>query len=208
MSDHVPLRVKFRDPRRYASVTSWGARPDTMERMDSRFRIAPAGLEDLGWIAGIYHHYVRTSPATFEVEPRTDEAWRAWFGGFGGRGRYRLLVARDGERVLGYAASSTYRPRAAYAPSVETSVYVDAGSIGLGVGSGLLGALMSELATEDVHRACAGIALPNPASVRLHEGFGYRHVGTFTEQGRKFGRYWDVAWFERAFPDRSAEEAS
>ena len=49
---------------------------------------------------------------------------------------------------------------------------------------------------------------PNPASVRLHQRFGYRHVGTFTEQGRKFGRYWDVAWFERAFPDRVAEEAS
>lgn len=179
-----------------------------MERMDPRFRIAPAGLDDLGWIAGIYHHYMRTSPATFEVEPRTDEAWRAWFDEFSGRGRYRLLVARDGESVLGYASSSTYRSRPAYAPSVETSVYVDAGSTGLGVGSGLLGALLFELATEDVHRACAGIALPNPASVRLHEGFGYRHVGTFTEQGRKFGRYWDVAWFERAFPDRSAEEAS
>jgi phosphinothricin acetyltransferase len=176
--------------------------------MDARFRISPAGLEDLGWIAGIYHHYVRTSPATFEVEPRTDQAWRAWFDGFGERGRHRLLVAREDERVLGYASSSTYRSRAAYAPSVETSVYVDHGSIGRGVGSALLRTLLSELETEDVHRACAGIALPNPTSVRLHDRFGYRHVGTFTEQGRKFGRYWDVAWFERAFPDRVAEEAS
>jgi phosphinothricin acetyltransferase len=117
-------------------------------------------------------------------------------------------VAREHERVLGYASSTSLRPRAAYAPTVETSVYLDAGSTGRGAGSALLGALMSELETEDVHRACAGIALPNPASVRLHERFGYRHVGTFTEQGRKFGRYWDVAWFERAFPDRVTEEAS
>jgi phosphinothricin acetyltransferase len=178
-----------------------------MGRMD-RVRIAPGALEDLRAIAEIYHHYVRISPATFEVAPRSDEAWRAWFEGFGERGRHRLLVAREQERVLGYASSTTFRPRAAYAPTVETSVYLDPGSTGRGAGSALLGALLSELQTEDVHRACAGIALPNPASVRLHERFRYRHVGTFTEQGRKFGRYWDVAWFERAFTDRVAEEAS
>lgn len=169
-------------------------------------RIGPASSGDLGAIADIYHHYVRTSPATFEVEPRKDDAWRAWFDGFGERGRHRLLVARKDERVLGYASSSTYRSRAAYTPSVETSVYVDHGSIGRGVGSALLQALVSELETEDVHRACAGIALPNPASIRLHERFGYRHVGTFTEQGRKFGRYWDVAWYERPFPNHRDEE--
>jgi len=176
--------------------------------MDARVRISPGSLEDVEAIGEIYHHYVRTSPATFEVEPRTEQAWRAWFDGFGERGRYRLLVARDAERVFGYVSSSPVRPRAAYETSVETSVYLDAGSTGRGIGSALLSALLSELETEDVHRACAGIGLPNPASVRLHERFGYRHVGTFTEQGRKFGRYWDVAWYERAFPDRAAEEAS
>jgi phosphinothricin acetyltransferase len=178
-----------------------------MGRMD-RVRIAPGALEDLRAIAQIYHHYVGISPATFEVAPRSDEAWRAWFDGFGERGRHRLLVARAQERVLGYASSTSFRPRAAYASTVETSVYLDPGSTGRGAGSALLGALLSELETEDVHRACAAIALPNPASLRLHERFHYRHVGTFTEQGRKFGRYWDVAWFERAFPDRVAEEAS
>ena len=171
-------------------------------------RIAPGSAGDVGPIAEIYHHYIRTSPATFEVDPRPDEAWRAWFGTFAERGRHRLFVAREGERVLGFACSSMFRPRPAYGPTVETSVYLDAGSTGRGVGSALLGALVSELETADVHRACAGIALPNPASVRLHERFGYRHVGTFTEQGRKFGRYWDVAWFERPFPDGGSEEAS
>jgi phosphinothricin acetyltransferase len=175
--------------------------------MDAAVRIVPGAFEDLGAIAEIYHHYVRTSPATFEVEPRTDEAWRAWFHGFGERGRYRLLVGREDGSVIGYASSSAFRTRAAYAPTVETSVYLDAGSTGHGVGSALLGALLAALETEDVHRACAGIALPNPASVRVHERFGYRLVGTFTEQGYKFGRYWDVAWFERAFPD-GAEETS
>ena len=148
--------------------------------MDARPRIAPGAPEDLGAIADLYHHYVRTSPATFEVEPRTDEAWRSWFDGFGERRRYRLLVARDDERVLGYASSSIFRPRAAYGPTVETSVYLDQGSTGRGVGTAILSALVAKLDTEDVHRACAGIGLPNPASVRLHERLGYRHVGTFT----------------------------
>jgi phosphinothricin acetyltransferase len=176
--------------------------------MDGEGRIAPGRLEDLEAIAGIYTHYVRCSHATFELEARSDEVVRGWFEGFGERGPHRLFVARDGERVLGYASSSTFRPRAAYAPTVETSVYLDPDATGRGVGTALLGTLLAQLETEDVHRACAGVALPNPASVRLHERFGYRHVGTFTEQGYKFGRYWDVAWFERAFPDAAAEEAS
>ena len=174
--------------------------------VDADARIAPGALEDLTAIAGIYHHYVRTSHATFEVRPRTVGAWRAWFDGFAERGRYRLLVARHDGRVLGYASSTAYRPRAAYAPSVETSVYVGEGATKRGVGAALLAALLGDLETEDVHRAYAGIALPNPASVRLHERFGYRHVGTFSEQGRKFGRYWDVAWYERRFPNHRDEE--
>jgi phosphinothricin acetyltransferase len=173
--------------------------------VDAELRIGPGSTEDLPALAGIYHHYVVTSHATFEVEPRSDEVVRSWFEGFGERGRHRLLVARDDGWILGYASSSIYRPRAAYAPSVETSVYLDAGVTGPGVGTALLSALLVELETEDVHRAYAGIALPNPASIRLHERLGYRHVGTFTEQGRKFGRYWDVAWYERRFPNHREE---
>ena len=59
-----------------------------------------------------------------------------------------------------------------------------------------------------IHRVYAGIALPNPPSVRLHEYFGFRHVGTFSEVGNKFGRYWDVAWFERRRPDGRPETGS
>ena len=99
-----------------------------MERAD--VPIAPASVGDLRAIAGIYHHYVLTSHATFEVEPRSDEAWLDWFEAFGDAGRHRLLVAGDHGQVLGYASSSTFRPRAAYAPSVETSVYLDASATG------------------------------------------------------------------------------
>ena len=163
--------------------------------------IVAASAADLEAISGIYDHYVRTTAISFDIEPPTTGWRREWFERFGDGGRHRLLVARDGGEAIGYAASVPYRPRAAYAPSVETSVYVAPTHLGRGVGSALYGALLSELEREDVHRAYAGIAMPNPASVRLHERCGFRQAGYFTEQGRKFGRYWDVAWFERGFPE-------
>ncbi len=169
--------------------------------------IAAGTLDDLDAIAEIYHHYVLTTAISFEVEPRTMDAWRDWFARFGERGRHRLLVARDDGHVIGYASSGPYRPRVAYGPSVETSVYLAANHLGRGVGSALYEALLSELEREDVHRAYAGIAMPNPASVRLHERCGFRRAGYFTEQGRKFGRYWDVAWYERGFPEMASATA-
>ncbi len=169
--------------------------------------VGPGSLDDLDAIAAIYHHYVLTTAISFEVEPRPEDAWRGWFAGFGERGRHRLLVARRGGDVIGYASSAPYRPRAAYGPSVETSVYVAPDHVGHGAGAALYEALLSGLEREDVHRAYAGIAMPNPASVRLHERCGFRRAGYFTEQGRKFGRYWDVAWYERRFPEVASSTA-
>jgi phosphinothricin acetyltransferase len=62
-------------------------------------------------------------------------------------------------------------------------------------------ALLDALRVEDVHRAYAGLALPNPASVALHERFGFREIGTYREVGRKFGRYWSVRWYELAISE-------
>ncbi|GGR62078.1 hypothetical protein GCM10010236_14100 [Streptomyces eurythermus] len=80
---------------------------------------------------------------------------------------------------------------------METSVYVAPGAGRRGIGTLLYDALFKALAGQDVHRAYAGIAQPNEPSERLHARFGFRHVGTFREVGRKFGRYWDVAWYEK-----------
>jgi len=70
-------------------------------------------------------------------------------------------------------------------------------TVGKGAGSKLYAELFRALEAEDLHRAYAGIALPNPASIALHERFGFKRVAHFTEQGRKFGRYWDVDWYEK-----------
>ncbi len=155
-------------------------------------------VEDLVAINDIYNHYIRETAITFEIEPVTMDARREWFGHYAPTGRHRLLVAAAGDDVLGYATSSEYKDRAAYETSVEVSVYLDPGSVGRGLGARLYAALLAALEPEDVHRAYGGVAMPNPASVALHERFGFRLVAYFTEQGRKFGRYWDVAYYEKA----------
>jgi len=152
---------------------------------------------DLEAVNDIYNHYVATSPATFDLEPLSIEQRREWFSHYATTGRYRALVATDGERVVGWATSSPVRPRRAYETSIETTVYVEAEAAGRGVGSALYAALFDAIAGEDIHRAYAGITQPNEASVALHERFGFRRVALYSEQGRKFGRYWDVAWFEK-----------
>jgi phosphinothricin acetyltransferase len=157
-----------------------------------------AALErDLEAINGIYNHYVRTTAHTFELEPPSAEERRRWFDEHAPTGRHRILVTVRHDAVVAFASSSRYRPRGAYDPSVETSIYVAPTWRGRGVGVRLYGALFDILADQDVHRAYAGITMPNPASVALHERLGFTRAGFFTEQGRKFGRYWDVAWYEK-----------
>jgi phosphinothricin acetyltransferase len=152
---------------------------------------------DLEALNDLYNEYVRTTHYTFDLEPMTMDARREWFSHYGETGRHRVLVAiRDGA-VAGYTSSSRYRPKAGYDTSVETSIYLAPDATGAGLGTHLYAALFKSLEGEDAHRAYAGIALPNPASIALHERFGFKKVAHFTEQGRKFDRYWDVAWFEK-----------
>jgi phosphinothricin acetyltransferase len=80
---------------------------------------------------------------------------------------------------------------------VETTAYITPAAGGRGIGTALYEALLDALGPAGVHRCYAAIALPNPASVALHERFGFSEVGRFSEVGFKLGRYWDVAWFER-----------
>jgi len=152
---------------------------------------------DLDAINDIYNHFVAETHVTFDVAPVSMEDRREWFGHYAESGPHRLMVAVDGDSVAGFASSSRFRPKPGYLTSVETSVYLAPDMVGKGIGSRLYGELFKAIEGEDVHRAYAGIALPNPASIALHEKFGFKRVAHFTEQGRKFGRYWDVAWFEK-----------
>ena len=159
--------------------------------------IRPALIDDLPRLVEIFNHYVEHSTATFETRPVTVEERRRWFDTYSDRGRYRLLVAVDGERVVGCASSSPYRPHPAFARTVEVGVYLDPDYLRRGAGSALYAALFDKLAKTDIHVVLAGIALPNDASVALHRKFGFTEVGVFHGYAAKRGRYIDSVWMER-----------
>ena len=165
--------------------------------MSASIRNAVEG--DLPALVEIYNHYVVHTPVTFDTETFTPEQKRAWFDEYAEAGPYRLLVATSGDYVAGYASSSRFKTRDAYKTSVETTIYLHPDHIGGGVGSTLYGTLFDLLKSDDrLHRAYAGIALPNDASVALHEKVGFELAGTFREVGYKFDKFWDVAWYECA----------
>jgi len=160
-----------------------------------------AGAEaDLPALTRIYNHFVEHTVATFDVEAFTTEGRREWFSHYAATGPHRLLVADVDGRVTGYATSGTFRLKPAYARTVETTIYLDPSATGRGIGSHLYGELLDVVSAAGMHRAYAGVALPNDASEALHRRFGFRDVGTFTEVGWKQGRWVDVRWYERALP--------
>lgn len=158
-------------------------------------RLAASG--DLAAVNEIYNAYIENTAITFDVVPSTEEERRPWFERFAARGRYRLMVAEQAGQVIGYAGTLPYRAKAAYETTVETTIYLREDAREKGLGKRLYEALFASLDGEDIHTLLAGITLPNPGSVQLHEGLGFTLTGTLPEVGRKFDRYWDVAWYAR-----------
>jgi phosphinothricin acetyltransferase len=153
---------------------------------------------DLNRLVEIYNHYVAETHVTFDTEPFAVADRIQWFNQFAESGPHRLLVAELDDNIVGYASSTSFKPRPAYSTSVETTVYLDREQTGNGFGRLLYGDLLEQLIHEEsVHRAYGGVALPNPASVALHQRLGFVHVASYHEVGYKFGKYWDVDWFEK-----------
>jgi phosphinothricin acetyltransferase len=159
--------------------------------------LRPAAQTDLPALRDIYNHYVIHTPNNFDVEPRTLAQRQEWFDQFAPSGKYRCFVAEEGGQAIAFACSSRFKEKKAYETTIETSVYCAEGCGGKGIGKKLYAALFEALKGEDIHRAYAGITLPNEASVRLHLSAGFRLVGTYPQIGRKFGKYWDVAHYIR-----------
>lgn len=163
-------------------------------------QIRPAGVSDLGNINDLYNRFVVDTHFTFDLEPMSAADRAAWFDHYSTTGRHRALVASVEGVFAGYATSSKWRPRPAYDTSVEVSIYISENFKRSGVATALYLELFEQLSGEDVHRAYAGIALPNAPSVSFHERMGFRLAGTLTEVGRKFGKWWDVGYYERELP--------
>ena len=156
--------------------------------------IRPATADDAVAIAAIYNHYIATTTISFEERAVTADEMAQ---------RIRdvttslpWLVREDGGHITGYAYATKWRVRSAYRFAAETSVYVEQGRGGQGIGSALYTALLQELRERGIHMAIGGIAQPNPASVALHERLGYVKVAHFSEVGRKFDRWIDVGYWE------------
>ncbi len=156
--------------------------------------IRPVGKEDVGAVCRIQNHYIENSIFTFE-----EEAISA--GMMGDRieevtASLPWLVCEDEGGLVGYAFASRWKGRCAYRYSVECSIYLAPEATGRGFGSRLYGELIAILRERGFHTVIAGIALPNPASVALHEKVGFRKVAHFEEVGWKFDRWIDVGYWE------------
>jgi phosphinothricin acetyltransferase len=145
-------------------------------------------------LAEIYNHYIQTSHSTFEIEPvdAAEMERRRTLG----NGKYPFLVAEESESVAGYAYGREFRPRAAYVHTVEVSVYLDYSVTGKGLGTRLYEVLIEDVKRRGYHAVIGGISLPNDASVRLHEKFGFQKCAEFRQVGRKFDRWIDVGYWQ------------
>jgi L-amino acid N-acyltransferase YncA len=156
--------------------------------------IRPATARDAPSIAAIYNYYIEQTIITFEEAPVANDEMAQRIESVGAH--YPWLVSASDDRVDGYAYAAAWQSRSAYRYSVETTIYCDSGRLGVGVGRKLYSALLDAVRQREFHTAIAGIALPNDASIALHEKLGYRKIAEFREVGFKFGRWIDVGYWE------------
>jgi len=153
---------------------------------------------DAPQICDIYNHYVKNTVVTFEESIVTSEEMHSridkaiedanpW------------LVYENNDAVVGYAFTSRWKSRCSYRYSVESTIYLSGTSTGQGIGTRLYSELLSRIREMDMHSVIGGIALPNPASIALHEKLGFEKVGHFKEVGHKFDRWIDVGYWELVF---------
>jgi phosphinothricin acetyltransferase len=157
--------------------------------------IFPATPKDAAASAAIYAPFVTDGWVSFELDPPTPEEMARRIAEYSAS--HAWLVAEKDGAVAGYAYGSPHRERAAYASSCDVAVYVDSAHARQGIGRALYGKLLPQLAARGYHAAFAGIALPNDASIALHQAMGFTPVGIYREVGWKLGGWRDVGWWQR-----------
>jgi L-amino acid N-acyltransferase YncA len=157
--------------------------------------VRDASADDAAGIAAIYNHYIAETVVTFEEEPVEGNDVVARMADVRAAS-LPWLVAEESSRLLGYAYAARWNKRSAYRHSVETTVYLAPEHTGRGLGSLLYAELFRRLEALGIHAVIGGIALPNDASVALHEKLGMRKVAHFPEVGFKLGRWVDVGYWQ------------
>lgn len=164
--------------------------------MSPAINIRPARMADCEAIARIYNHYIRETVITFEEQEisgaeialrlaEVEAANLPW------------LIAEEANTVIGYAYGGKWKGRCAYRYASESSVYLAAEQTGRGFGRLLYTSLMDEFCKRSIHTVIGGIALPNPASIALHERLGFVKSAEFKEVGYKFSRWIDVGYWQK-----------
>ena len=166
--------------------------------------LRPASVDDAAALAEMYNHEVEHTTATFDLVPRTLDDQRAWIEARSGA--FAAVVAEIDGQVVGFAALSPYKERAAYRTSVENSVYVRRDRHGEGIGRVLMEHLLDVATASGFHTVLARIEASGTASRRLHTACGFQLVGIEREIGRKFGRWLDVALMQCVLHERSRSD--
>lgn len=156
--------------------------------------IRDAKSRDAEQIAAIYNHYIEHTIITFEEEPLSVAIMAERIAQV--VVHHPWLVDEEHGTIRGYAYATQFRPRASYRHSAESTVYLAPNETGRGLGSALYGALLERLRRDGLHNVLGGIALPNPASVALHEKLGFAKVAHFQQVGRKFDTWIDVGYWQ------------
>jgi phosphinothricin acetyltransferase len=154
-----------------------------------------ATCADAEAFCAIYNHYVANTIVTFEEQPVTTPDMQSRMAAVLDKLPW-LVLEHDGG-IAGYAYAAPWKTRIGYRFTVETSVYLAPTQTGRGFGSALYESLIENLRAQNIHCVVGGVALPNSASVALHEKFGFTKVAHFRENGFKFGRWIDVAYWQR-----------
>lgn len=161
--------------------------------MNLSIRMATAA--DAAAVARIYNYYVATSCATFEIEAVSAQDMASRIAD-NADAALPWLVAEMPDGIAGYAYAKRWRERSAYRHSVETSIYLDPDRTGRSIGCRLYRALIDALQPLSMHAVIGGIALPNAASIALHERLGFRKVAHFEQVGFKQDRWIDVGYWQ------------
>ncbi|HZW17936.1 MAG TPA: arsinothricin resistance N-acetyltransferase ArsN1 family B [Luteimonas sp.] len=164
--------------------------------MTDSFNIRDARAGDAAPVAAIYNHYIARTIVTFELEAVAAGDMCDRIAAVQDDGLPWLVAADAAGAVLGYAYAARWRPRAAYRRSVESSIYLAPQAVGRGIGRCLYPRLIERLRACGLHVVIGGAALPNPASVALHEALGFAKVAHLREVGHKFGRWIDVGYWQ------------
>lgn len=151
-------------------------------------------IEDAKQLMNIYNYYVLNTVVTFDDVPFTVEEFKHKIESI--YHTYPFLVFEENNKILGYAYANKWREKPAYKYTVESTVYLHHDALGKQVGSKLYTALLEQLLKQDYHVVVGGLTLPNDASVKLHEKFGFRQVSHYKEVGLKFNQWLDVGFWQ------------